>query len=383
MTYFSRVRLIVVFMCCLLSGCGSQTNNCCYSVVPRPQLPEERNYHIKQVIFHNQQDNTLLAGELTWPAKGKIKGGVVLIAGALESNLPPLRNNLIRGHEYFLVLSDLLTKQGYAVLRYDSRGVGESSGNFYNATDTQLATDANAGLQWLKQNSGLTLPKYGFVSHSRGGIQSLLACHLKQPDFLVSLAGLSTETLAQTTIRQSTPLYQSKGKSSAQIRQFKQDYEAIFKILRQASSLRQLRKELHVHALTKHHFNREYAKNLVIHFGTPWWFEAAHRDPVPLLNHCNTPIFALYGNRDILLSSAHNAPKVRSLLRHPNSKVKVYQGLNHLFQKSPKGLGPAQYWKNEITMEEFVIKDIAQWITSVPNSNVPENNASHATKTPG
>ncbi len=55
---------------------------------------------------------------------------VVLISGSG----PQDKNEEIAGHKPFLVLSDHLTKSGYAVLRYDDRGVGRSTGDFATAT---------------------------------------------------------------------------------------------------------------------------------------------------------------------------------------------------------------------------------------------------------
>ena len=44
-------------------------------------------------------------------------------------------------HRLFLVLSDYLTKQGIAVLRFDDRGFGGSTGDFDQATTADFAKD--------------------------------------------------------------------------------------------------------------------------------------------------------------------------------------------------------------------------------------------------
>ena len=66
--------------------------------------------------------------------------GVVLITGSG----PQDRNEELLGHKPFLVLSDYLTRRGIAVLRYDDRGVGESTGKFDSATTYDFASDASA-----------------------------------------------------------------------------------------------------------------------------------------------------------------------------------------------------------------------------------------------
>ena len=50
----------------------------------------------------------------------------------------------------FLVLSDFLTRNGIAVLRYDDRGTAQSKGDFKSATSTDFAADVEA-IEYLKQ----------------------------------------------------------------------------------------------------------------------------------------------------------------------------------------------------------------------------------------
>jgi len=63
---------------------------------------------------------------------------VVLITGSGAQN----RDEEIFGHKPFLVLADHLTRHGIAVLRYDDRGVGKSTGNSASATSEDFAGDA-------------------------------------------------------------------------------------------------------------------------------------------------------------------------------------------------------------------------------------------------
>ncbi len=48
------------------------------------------------------------------------------------------RDEELLDHKPFLVLSDYLTKNGVAVLRYDDRGVEKSTGNFNAATSADF-----------------------------------------------------------------------------------------------------------------------------------------------------------------------------------------------------------------------------------------------------
>lgn len=103
-------------------------------------------YTSEDVTFENSQAGIKLAGTLTYPKSGNNFPAVVLITGSGPQN----RDEEILGHKPFLVLSDYLTRNGIAVLRYDDRGVSESGGNFANATTQYFASDALSAFDYLK-----------------------------------------------------------------------------------------------------------------------------------------------------------------------------------------------------------------------------------------
>ena len=102
--------------------------------IPRPQDPVERNYVISDVKFEGGDADVTLAGELTMPSSGGPFPAIIMITGSG----PQDRNEQIMGHRPFLVFSDYMTKQGYAVLRYDDRGFAESTGDHDAATTGDL-----------------------------------------------------------------------------------------------------------------------------------------------------------------------------------------------------------------------------------------------------
>ena len=85
----------------------------------RPQEPKKPYpYYSEDVTFQNTSANITLAGTLTLPNKEGDFPAVILITGSGPQN----RDEEILGHKPFLVLSDYLTRNGIAVLRYDDRG---------------------------------------------------------------------------------------------------------------------------------------------------------------------------------------------------------------------------------------------------------------------
>ena len=60
------------------------------------------------------------------------------------------RDETMLGHKPFLVLSDHFTRHGIAVLRFDKRGVGKSTGIYDNATIEDFCDDVAKGVEYLK-----------------------------------------------------------------------------------------------------------------------------------------------------------------------------------------------------------------------------------------
>jgi hypothetical protein len=102
-----------------------------------------------------------LAGSLAIPRAGAPSAGVVMVGGsgpADRSNatyFPPIRRHLVDA--------------GMAVLSYDKRGVGESSGDWRDAAIDDLAADAAAALGFLRAQPGVRAGAAGLFGHSEGG----------------------------------------------------------------------------------------------------------------------------------------------------------------------------------------------------------------------
>ncbi|MCZ8215835.1 MAG: alpha/beta hydrolase, partial [Cyclobacteriaceae bacterium] len=155
--------------------------------IVRPQEPAKPYpYYSEDVTFENKSAGISLAGTLTLPKKEGIFPVVILISGSGPQN----RDEELMGHKPFLVLSDHLTKNGIAVLRYDDRGTALSKGDFKTATSADFATDVEAAMAYLKTRKEINKKKIGLIGHSEGGlIAPMVASRSKDVSFIVLLAG--------------------------------------------------------------------------------------------------------------------------------------------------------------------------------------------------
>jgi alpha/beta superfamily hydrolase len=122
------------------------------------------------------------------PSTGKASKIVVLITGSGPQN----RNEEVKeiNHRPFLVLSDWLTRNGIAVLRYDDRGVGKSTGVFATGTTADFADDAEAAVNYILSRTDLKGLSIGLIGHSEGGIIApMVASRNNAVKFICLLAG--------------------------------------------------------------------------------------------------------------------------------------------------------------------------------------------------
>ena len=153
----------------------------------RPQEPKKPYPYIEEeVVYENKEAEITLAGTLTLPPGKSSFPAVLLITGSG----PQDRDETVYGHYPFLVLADYLTRQGVAVLRVDDRGVGESTGDFSQATSEDFASDVLAGIGYLKTRKEINPEQIGLIGHSEGGLIAPMVA-IKSPDvaFIILMAG--------------------------------------------------------------------------------------------------------------------------------------------------------------------------------------------------
>lgn len=147
----------------------------------RPQTPTPPYpYQAQEVNFRN--GDAVLQGTLVTPENVSSQTPVLLmVTGSGLQN----RDEEVFEHKPFAVIADALARQGFATLRYDDRGFGESKGDLVNVTTEDLKNDALAGVELLRKQFN----RVGILGHSEGGTIGLMLAAEGKVDFVVSLAG--------------------------------------------------------------------------------------------------------------------------------------------------------------------------------------------------
>ncbi|MCK7516407.1 MAG: alpha/beta hydrolase [Ignavibacteriales bacterium] len=90
-----------------------------------------------------------------------------------------------------MLLQIILHKNGIAVLRFDDRGIAQSTGDHSKATSEDFARDVLAAVNFLKERKEIDKTKIGLIGHSEGGmIAPLAAVQSNDVAFIVMMAGL-------------------------------------------------------------------------------------------------------------------------------------------------------------------------------------------------
>lgn len=341
----------------------------------RPQNPL-RPYPYKDldVTYQNPKPAGIeLAATLTIPeGKGPFPA-VLLIAGSGPND----RDETLMGHKPFLVLADYLTRKGIVVLRADKRGVGKSTGSYSEAVMSDFASDADAGVAFLKTRPEVDPKHIGLIGHSEGGlIAPMVAVHNPDVAFVVLMAGPGVKGAEILTAQQKL-IEASIGKSFAEIEKDAVTQREIFTILGKDEDDAAREKELRA-ALAGTVPDAQIGLQIKV-LNSPWFRDFVKYDPAPTLSKLACPVLAINGEKDLQVPPDQNLPAIRKALEtagNKNFEVKELPGLNHLFQDAKTG-AIGEYAEIEETMSPVALEKISSWILKQSGSatKVPEKMA--------
>jgi len=321
-----------------------------------------RPYTERNVRFDSLTGDSQLAGTLSVPnAKGPFPA-IVLIAGTGHNT----RDEEVWGHKVFLVLADALNRRGIAVLRYDKRGVGGSTGDYDTATTAEFMSDADAAVTWLETQPQVDPHHIGVLGHSEGGIIApAVAAKDKSIAFVVMIAGpgIRGDKLFELQSALTAKAYGAPDDYIAKRKVFDQTlYQAIISAPTDAGALERA-KTLVAQAVANKIVDPAEADTLPGDDTRPWERYFLAYDPAPALAKLTVPVLALNGSLDVQVPAREDLAAIRKALkRNPNTTIVELPGMNHLLQDAKTG-APTEYNDIEETMSPVAIKLITDWVS--------------------
>ena len=318
---------------------------------PKPPFP----YRSEHVSISNAPAQVVLDGTLTLPAGAGPFPAVILISGSGPQN----RDEEIFGHKPFLVMADHLSRHGIAVLRYDDRGVGKSTGTFAGSTSEDFAGDAWAAWQALGARTDIDRKRIGLLGHSEGGlIAPMLAAAHPEIAFIVMVGGPGV-TGEQILLKQAELIATAMGAPPAAVAANASIQKQVFAILREETSQGRIAERIGAIPVG----SKDASAALVQQSASPWMRYFVLYDPAPALGKVRCPVLAIGAELDLQVPPDQNLPAIEAALKaggNPDVTITRLPGLNHLLQPAKTGL-PAEYAQIETTIAPAALDAITAW----------------------
>jgi alpha/beta superfamily hydrolase len=417
--------------------------------IKRPQTPKPPfPYRSEEVIYKSPDQSLQYGGTITIPMGNGPFPAVVLITGSG----PQDRDETIFDHKPFAVIADALTRDGFIVLRVDDRGIGNSTGNFYNSTTADFVKDVNTSVDYLKSRGEVDDGKIGLLGHSEGGmiapmvaaqrkdidfivlrvddrgigkstgnfynsttadfvkdvntsidylksrreidddeigllghsegglIAPMVASQRKDIDFIVLLAAPGVQIIDLMT-EQNAAILKASGISPAAAAQYTTLYRDVVNTILNAPDQNTAKQQVitivnnwltktdtataHILGFNSENYKQQFASQFVAQLSNSWMKYFLRIDPHPYLTHLKkVKVLALNGSRDIQVVSQQNLPALNNALREGRTKVyetKELYGLNHLFQTCIK-CTVQEYGELEETISPVALQTITDWL---------------------
>jgi hypothetical protein len=263
------------------------------------------------------------------------------------------------------VWADRLTRAGFAVFRYDERGVGASGGAKSGRTTEELSRDAEAALQALANHSAVNAASIGLVGHSEGGtIATMIANRSDAVDAVVLLATPALpgdEVLSdQLDIRAEANDVDERTRAMQRGTQ-----QRIFRAITQNTDSTQIAAELRrIMIDTQGIRGEEMIQSEIQRLTAPWLRAFIQYDPAPALKRLALPVFVVYGMKDTQLKPTKNIQALRDALNagaSPEVTVRTVDDGNHLLQPADTGR-PSEYGRIETTVAPAVLASVTEWL---------------------
>ncbi len=342
---------------------------------PRPPFP----YETEEIRVHNEADDVWLAGTLSKPEGPGPHPGIVFVAGSGPQDRGVLGTG---GHETGTVIADHLTKRGFAVLRYDKRGVYESSGSYGDATEADFTRDAAAAHRYMVSREDVRSDRVGFVGHSEGSlVAARAAAAVDGPvGFIVSMAGPGLPMFDVLVLQDGTQAA-AEGATDREVELIREFSRRYYRTAMETEGEGAREEAL---AALYDSLDGERAAAMERYFpdrpGTLDPGFAARQafvddleadPPATWWKQVRAPVLVLNGGKDSQVPAEENVGAiVEALEQAPTERLesRIFPDKNHLFQTATSG-AVDEYEEIDQTIAPEVLEHIAGWLDRVGPSS--------------
>ncbi len=372
------IRAVPVLALGLLSGCVTQGAGTQEVGAPsaHARAPSEISRDLPESIQRDvriRSGDVYLAGVVTLPEPRGLAPAVVLVSGSGPQDRDGATADFLPGYRPSKNLADRLALDGIASLRYDERGVGESTGVHSSASIEDLADDAAVAFEYLQTVDGVDPERVGLLGHSEGSnIVAMIAARNPDVAFVVSLAGPGV-TGSALGIAQGEHALRMAGLEGAEFEAGMADVRRQYELVVNGEwdELESMMREAlpaQLDAMSAEERARLGSVDTIVadeltHMQNRARFFLTH-DPAEDWARVRSPILALLGELDVQVTVDQNqAPLEHAFRRSPSDDwtIHVVPQANHLFQMAKTGRID-EYFTLPPSIDPDVLGAISRWI---------------------
>jgi len=286
-----------------------------------------------------------IAGTLTLPpAPGRLRHpAVVLVVGSG----PVDRDASVAGIPIFSQLAGSLAAQGFIVLRYDKRGVGQSGGRTETATLQDYAEDLIAVVKWMEKRDDVDRRRLAVAGHSEGAAVAMLAAAREKKIKSLVLIAAAGSTGAELILEQQQRQLELMNVPEAERQEKVELQKKIQAAVIAGTGWEGIPPELQRQA------------------DTPWFRSLLMFDPAGIMRRIKQPILIVQGDLDSQVP-AHHAEKLAALAKarkdSPLVEVVFVPGVNHLLVPAKTGEVQEDQQLTDQQVSPAVATAIVEWL---------------------
>lgn len=287
-----------------------------------------------------------LAGTLSKPttAAGPLPA-VILVSGSGPTD----RDETVAGIPIFGQLAHALAEAGFAVLRYDKRGVGQSGGRVESATLIDYADDVRAAVRMLADRKDIDRRRIALVGHSEGGSLSLITASKEKRVAAVALLATIGTTGADLNMYQVTHALERSNRPADERQQTVQLQQQIQQAVITGKGWEAIKVPEAV---------RRQAD-------TPYFQSFLTFDPARVIKDVDQALLVVQGSLDTQVPP-DNADKLAALAnarkKAPTTEVVKVTGINHLLVPATTGEVDEYTRLGNVQVSPQVTDAVASWL---------------------
>ena len=286
-----------------------------------------------------------LAGTLTMPpGVGRLRHpAIVLVTGSGQIE----RDETVAGIPIFAQLAGSLAQEGFVVLRYDKRGIGQSGGRSERATLQDYADDLTAAVKWLAKRKDIDPKRIAVAGHSEGGAVAMLAAAREKKISALVLVAAPGTLGADLVLEQQRHLLDAIKAPEAE---------------RQAKI--ELQQRIHAAVIADKGWEA-IPPELRAQADSTWFRSLLLFDPAKLMPKIKQPVLIVHGDLDMQVLP-HHADALAQLARARKKAGPVelvhLPGINHLLVPAETGEVSEYPVLKDKTVTPAVAKAIVDWL---------------------